>query len=416
MKSCALRIRLPLCLTFVLITGSWGSAWGENWPGWRGPQRTGVTSDAGVPLDWSPEENVLWTAPLPGVGTSNPIVWGGRVFLTASEGRDEGELHVLCFDRDSGRTLWDRRLWGTAPTLFYARSGMASASPVTDGEHVWAFFGTGDVFCLDIDGGLVWQRALSEEYGVFENRFGASSSPVLFEDLLIQQCDHYGDSYVIALDARTGGNRWKGDRPEAWHSWSSPQIVPVEERFELVLSGSEKLDGYDPRTGTRLWTVRGLARECVPTPVLGAGRLISVSGPNGVHVAVRPGGTGDVTDSHVEWRNERGTSFIPSGIVVGSQYFVADDKGVGACFDIQTGELLWRKRLGGRFTASPVAAGSRVFFTNESGTTLILDGARRDHHELARNELGEEVYASAAISQGKLFLRTPRRLVCVGGK
>lgn len=401
----------------LLVAGILSSiAKSENWPGWRGPARTGVAGDTDVPTTWSATVNVLWKVPVPGTGTANPVVWDDRVFLTASDGSDQGELHVFCFDRDTGRRRWHRRLWGTAPTLFYPKSGMASPSPVTDGKQLWAAFGTGDIFCFDLDGGLVWQRALSEEYGVFENRFGASSSPLLFEDTLIHQCDHYGASYVIALDKMTGANRWKADRPDVWLSWSSPQLVPVGDRFELVLSGSEKLDGYDLRTGKWLWTVRGLARECVPTPVLANGLLISVSGPNGAHLGVRPGGVGEVTESHVAWRSNRGTSFVPSGIALGERYYVADDKGIATCFDAATGTLLWRKRLGGRFTASPVAAAGRLFFTDESGSTLVLDATQPDYYELSRNETGEDVYASPAISQGRLFLRTAKSLICVGTK
>lgn len=388
----------------------------ENWPGWRGPNRNGVTSDTDVPTTWSATENVLWKMPLPGIGTSNPVVWGDKVLVTASEGRDQGELHVICFDRDTGRERWHQRLWGTAPTLFYGRSGMASPSPVTDGKRLFAFFGTGDVFCFELDGGLLWQRALADEYGPFENRFAASSSPLLFDDLLILQCDHYGASYAIALDQRTGANRWKSERPDVWLSWSSPQLVPDGDRVELVLSGSERLDGYDPRTGSPLWRVRGLARECIPTPLFGHGRLYVVSGPNGAHFAIKPGGSGDVTDSHVVWKNDKGTSFVPSAILVGDRYYIADDKGIGSCLDAHTGKTLWRKRFGDKFTASPVAADGKVFFTNEAGSTLVLDATQPEYVELARNEIGEEVFASAAISQGKFFLRTAKNLMCVGMK
>lgn len=388
----------------------------ENWPGWRGPNRNGVTTDTGVPTTWSATDNVLWKMPLPGIGTSNPVVWGDKVLVTASEGRDQGELHVICFDRDTGRERWHHRLWGTAPTLFYGRSGMASPSPVTDGKRLFAFFGTGDVFCFDLDGGLLWQRAIAEEYGPFENRFAAASSPLLFEDKLIVQCDHYGASYVIALDQQTGANRWKSDRPEVWLSWSSPQLVPNGDRFELVLSGSEKLDGYDPRTGSRLWTLRGLARECVPTPVIGHGMLFVVSGPNGTHFAIKPGGSGDITDSHVVWKNDKGTSFVPSAILAGERYYLADDKGIGSCMDARTGKLIWKKRFGDKFTASPVSADGKLFFTNESGSTLVLDATQASYEEVARNDIGEEVYASPAISQGKFFLRTATNLVCIGKK
>jgi outer membrane protein assembly factor BamB len=402
---------VPWLLVFTLCTSL---ARAENWPGWRGPSRNGVSSETSVPTTWSADENILWKVPVPGTGTGNPIVWGDRVFLTASDGRDQGELHVLCFDRDTGRTRWHRRLWGTAPTLFYPKSGMASPSPVTDGTYLFAPFGTGDIFCFDLDGGLVWQRALADEYGVFENRFGASSSPLVFADLLIHQCDHYGESYVIALDKQTGANRWKTDRPAVWHSWSSPQLVPAGDRFELIISGSEKLDAYDPRTGAWLWTLRGLARECVPTPVFAADLLISTSGPNGAHFGIKPGGRGDVTDSHITWRNNRGTAFVPSGIAVGDRYYIADDKGIASCFAADTGKLLWQKRLNARFTASPVAAAGKLFFTDESGTTTVLDATTPDYRELSRNPLGEPVYASAAISQGRVFLRTASHLVCVG--
>ncbi len=388
----------------------------ENWPGWRGPLRTGVTSDTGVPETWSPTENVLWKTPISGLGTSNPVVWEDRIFLTSAHGRDQSELHVLSFARDDGRLLWRQKLWGTAPTLYYTVSGMASPTPITDGERLFAFFGTGDVFCFDLDGRLVWQRALAEEYGAFENRFGASSSPLLFEDAVILQCDHYGESYVVALDKRTGANRWKADRAGSWLSWSSPQLVRGDDSTELVLSGSERLDGYDPRTGERLWTVRGFSRECVPTPVVGDGFVISVSGPNGVHCAVKPGGRGDVTESHVVWRNERGTSFVPSAILVGERYYVADDKGVASCFDAQTGKLKWRKRLEGKFTASPLSAEGKIYFTSETGQTIVIDAAKSEYHELARNELGEDVYASPSISNGRFYFRTPKHLICVGAK
>lgn len=387
----------------------------ENWPGWRGPYRTGLTLETDVPTIWSPAQNVRWKAAVPGTGISNPVVWDDQIFLTSSEGRDQGELHVICFDRDSGKERWHQRLWGTAPTIFfYPKSGMASPTSVTDGKHLWAFFGTGDVFCFNMQGTLIWQRSLAAEYGAFENRFAASSSPLLFEDKLILQCDHYGASYLIALNQNTGANEWKSDRPDVWLSWSSLQLVPVENRFELVVSGSERLDGYNPQTGKKLWTVRGMSRECVPTPVLGDGLLFAVSGPNGTHVAVKPGGTGDVTDSHVVWRNNRGTSFVPSGIVVGSRYYVADDKGIATCIECSSGKTLWRKRLGGNFTASPVVAGTKLFLTNEAGSTLVIDAANPEYEEVGRNEIGEDVHASLAISQGHVFIRTSKHLFCIG--
>lgn len=392
----------------------------DDWPGWRGPLRSGVTADRGAPLTWSATDNIRWKTPLVGIGISNPVVCGDRVFLTAAEGRDQGEVLVLCFDRDTGDIRWRRKLWGTAPsTFYYPKSGLATPTPVTDGERLWVFFSTGDLFCFDLDGGLLWQRALAKEYGPFENRFAASSSPLLFQhksphDTLILQCDHYGPSYLLAVESRTGANRWKAERPDVWLSWSSPQLIPVGGRFELLVSGSERLDGYDPVTGLKLWTVKGLARECVPTPLVHDGRAFVVSGPNGAHMAVEPGGKGDVTGTHVKWRSDKGTSFVPSGIIVNDRYYLADDKGIATCFRCDTGEILWRKRLHGKITASPVSFDGKILFTNEQGSTLVLDATRPDYEEIARNDLAEDVFASPAIAQGYLFFRTTKHLVCVG--
>lgn len=389
----------------------------ENWPGWRGPLRTGVTTETGVPWEWSADEGVLWRVDVPGAGISNPIVWDDRVFVTSSDGPKSDELHVVCLDRDNGREHWHLRLWGTAPTLSHGtKSSMASPSPVTDGRRVYAFFGTGDVFAIDFEGRLVWHRSLADEYGEFENRFAASSSPLLYGDLLLLQCDHYGGSYALGIDKATGENRWKTDRSDAWLSWSSPQLVPVDgtDRRELLLCGSERLDALDPLSGEKLWTVGGFAHECIPTPVLGHGLIYAVSGPNGDTFAIRPGGHGDVGDTHVAWKSPRGAPFVPSGILVGDYYYLVGDNGIGTCLDAHTGEELWRERFGGAYTASPVAADGRIYFTNEDGETLVIAADTPDFEELARNTLDEPVYASAAISQGHIFLRTSGGLFCVG--
>ena len=254
--------RCALLLMVVCLGVSTVSA--EDWPGWRGPQRNGISTDGRVPVTWSPTKNIAWKTPIVGSGISNPIVWGERVFLTASDGKRLANLHVLCLDRDTGRERWHARLWGSLPTRFHgSKSSMASPSPVTDGRHVWAFFGTGDVFCLEADGGgLVWHRSLAGEYGVFENRFAASSSPLLFQDMLLMQVDHYGDSYLVSLDQRTGGNRWKVDRPGRWLSWSSPQLIQREDGGWGETPDSYEdtsLRGQGPSTATQTsWGLLGL--------------------------------------------------------------------------------------------------------------------------------------------------------------
>ncbi|GAB4155963.1 MAG: PQQ-binding-like beta-propeller repeat protein [Planctomycetaceae bacterium] len=388
----------------------------ENWPGWRGPTRDGHSPETAVPVSWSKTKNIAWKTPLPGYGISNPIVWNERVIVTASDGFQLSNLHVICLSRDTGKVLWHQRFWGTAPTRHHNnKSSMASPAPVTDGQQIFAFFGTGDVFCLDMNGNLQWQRSLANEYGKFENRFAASSSPVLFEDLLLLQCDHYGDSYLLAIDKKTGANRWKTDRPGYWLSWSSPQLikVPGTNRHELIVSGSHKLDAFDPKSGKQLWHVEGMRRECIPTAVFGHGMIYAVSGPKGPTFAIRPGGKGDVTKTHIQWSNTRGAPFVPSAILVGDRYYLVDDSGIGTCLDAHTGKRIWQRRFGGRFTASPVAANGKIYFVDETGTTLIVDATSSAYREIARNKIGEPVFASPSISQGCFFLRSTRHLYCI---
>ncbi len=416
-KPCFLRRRsyTALAMACLALLCPARAAQAENWPGWRGPERTGVSADRGVPTTWSASEHVVWKTPLPGSGISNPIVWNDRVLCTSSDGARQQDLHVICLSTATGQQQWHVKLWGTAPTLYHeTKSSMASPSPVTDGQNVYAFFGSGDVFCIDLDGRLLWQRSLADEYGEFENRFAASSSPLLYDDLLIVQCDHYGASYLLAIDKHTGANRWKVDRPEAWLSWSSPIVADVAGRPELVVSGSEKLDAFDPRSGAKLWTCAGMARECIPTPIFARGLIYAVSGPGAASLALRPGGEGDVTQSRVVWSNTRGNPFVPSAIVVGDQHYLVDDHGIGTCLSAATGKVLWKKRFGGDFTASPVAADGKVYFTNENGVTLVLRTDTNKYEELARNSIDEPVFASLAIAGGRIYLRSASRLWCLG--
>lgn len=412
--------RLFFCL--LLFGGASVAAHAENWPGWRGPDRNGVSHETALPLNWSDRENVAWKTPLPGLGVAGPIIWGERIFVTDSDGPKLSNLHVICLSRDSGRELWHDQFWGTTPTLHHdSKSSMATPVPVTDGKHVFSFFGTGDVFCTTLDGDLVWQRSLASEYGAFENRFAASSSPLIYKDRVIVQCDHYGSSYVLAIDTATGANVWKIDRPDYWHSWASPQLVPVggntvksDGRYELILCGSEKLDALDPQTGAKLWTARGMLRECIPTPVFGNGLIYAVSGPKGPTLAIRPGGRGDVSETHLAWSATRGAPFVPSAIVVGNSYELVDDGGILTSLDASSGQQRWQKRLLGRYTASPIAGDGKIYFFNEEGTTTVISSEQTAYHELTHNAIGEPIFATPALSQGHLFIRTPRHLWCFG--
>jgi outer membrane protein assembly factor BamB len=195
-------------------------------------------------------------------------------------------------------------------------------------------------------------------------------------------------------------------------------LVPVtgSDRQEFVVSGSQKIEGYDPATGKKLWTVDGMRRECIPTPLFANGLIYAASGPKGPSMAIRPGGRGDVSNTHVLWRNTRGAPFVPSAILVGQNYFLIDDQGIGTCLNLSDGKSRWQKRFGGKFTASPVVAEGRVYFCDEAGVTTVIDGAKNEYTELAKNDVGEPIFASPAISQGCLFLRTVKHLICIDGK
>ncbi|MGE3313662.1 MAG: PQQ-binding-like beta-propeller repeat protein [Planctomycetaceae bacterium] len=402
-----------MILCALAAIGTCGIVRAENWPGWRGPDRSGVSSETNLPTTWTDSDNVKWKVALPGSGIASPIVWGNRVFVTESDGHRLGNLHVMCLDRETGREVWHQQFWGTAPTLYHQqKSSMATPVPVTDGKNVFAFFGTGDVVCLTVDGELLWHRSLATEFGPFENRFAASSSPLLFDDLLIVQCDHYGASYLVAIDQHTGADRWKVDRPECWLSWSSPQLIRDNKsgRRELLALGSHKLDAFDPQNGAKLWTVRGMSRECIPTPVFGDGLIYAVSGPKYPTFAIRPGGSGDVTDSNVVWSNPRGGPFVPSPLFVDGRYYLVDDSGIATCISAATGKLLWQKRLPGRYTASPVAGAGNIYFSNEDGMTTVIASGESKYRETARSSIADPVFASLAISQGSIFIRSATQL------
>jgi outer membrane protein assembly factor BamB len=384
-----------------------------NWPGWRGPDGTGVTAEKGLPVRWSATKNVRWKVPLQGAGVSAPVVWGDAVFLTASDGRLNDRLHVYCFHRADGRTLWHTRLFGSAPTDLFAPGGMAVPTPVTDGERLFVLFGTGDLACLDFAGKPVWVRSLAEEYGPFRNRWGMGSSPVLVDGLLVVQVDHWGQSYLLAIDPRSGANRWKTDR-DAAVNWSTPLAVRVKGRTQVVAVGTEKAKGYDAKNGAELWTVSGLNLQCIPTPVVLGDVLYAASGENTLAVRL-DGGRGDLTRTHVLWKSRRGAPFVPSPVAYGGRLYLADDKGWGTCLDAATGAQLWKERLGREFHASVLAGDGKVYYTNKEGVVTVLK-AGETFEPLARNDVGEAVMASPAVSDGQIFLRGEKHLFCIGEK
>lgn len=385
----------------------------ENWPGWRGPHNLGISTEKDLPLQWSASKNVCWKAPIPGAGVSCPVVWNDFIFLTGSDGRLNDRLHIFCFHRRDGRQLWHTRLFGTAPTDLYPPGGMAVPTGCTDGQYFYALFGTGDLVCLDFQGQPVWMRSLAEEYGPFRNRWGMASSPILVGDRLIVQVDHWSQSYLLAVDKRSGDNIWKTDRSTSVN-WSSPLAIQVKGRTEIIALGTTRVWSYDPKDGKEIWQASGPHFQCIPSPVVQGDLLFAASGENTLAIRL-DGNAGDVTKTHVLWTNKKVSPYVPSPLVYDGFVYVPGDRSFVTCLDAGTGKQVWKERLGQQYHASPVASAGRIYFASMEGVVRIIKAGPR-YELLAENDIGERIVASPALSKGQIFLRGDKHLYCISEK
>ncbi len=402
-----------LVLTALLCSAAAARA---DWPAWRGANQDGISSEKVLPVSWSATENVRWKAAVPGAGVSCPIVHGDRVFLTSSSGRSGEQLHLFCFHRGDGRKLWERRFFGSEVSEGqFAPGGMAVPTPATDGKRVYALYGTGDLVCVDLDGKPVWIRSLAEEYGPFRNRWGMAASPLLVGDLLVIQVDHYSKSYLLAVDAATGRNRWRTPRSAAVN-WTSPVAVRQGERTLLVAAGTGTLTAYDAATGRQQWSLGGLHAQCIPTPVVRGDRLWLGCGKHFTSLCIRLGQDKDGKPvARQEWKAVTKGVTIPSPLCLGEQLYYAEDAGFVACLNADTGKPVWRRRLSGGVQASPVAGAGKLYFAGTNGKVTVLQ-AGPEFKVLARNDIGERIVATPALSHGCIFLRGEKHLFCIGPK
>jgi outer membrane protein assembly factor BamB len=422
-----------------------------DWPQWRGPSGTGVAPDKNLPVQWSATENVAWKAPIAGLGVSTPIVSGNRVFVTSQMGAgplnpgnhprlvqgadaaaagevalggqargpdvtaDRTIFVVEAFNRTDGKRLWEYRLDADGPLQgVHEKHNLTTPSPATDGQMVYAWFGTGQLVALDMNGKLVWQRHLGKEIAPFDINWGHTSSPVVYQDTLILLCDHTLASYLLAVDKKTGKDRWKADRGKGRASYSTPLVIQTASGPELIVNSSARVDAYDPRNGTFLWHVGTDNRFPIPMPVFHDGVVYMSRGyRSGPYMAVRPGGRGDVTASHVNWLSATGAPYVSSLVYDQGLLYMANDVGVLAAAEATTGKKIWQERLGGVFSASPVAADGKIYFVSENGETIVLKSGPKPE-VLARNNLGERQLASLGVSNGQLFIRSDRHLFCIG--
>lgn len=384
----------------LLLAGCAGSG---DWPRWRGATGDAVSDAAPLPVSWSTTAGVRWSTRIPGEGSSSPIVSGDAVYLTSA--LDSGSRRLLhCLDRRTGALRWSLETRDENPERASALTGHAAATPAADGSRVVAVFGNAGVVCADPDGRPLWRR----RFGEFDSELGLASSPILHDGKAILVCDHDGDraksfdSFLVALDLRTGEPVWKAVRPGLFRSWSTPILASGR----LIVSGQDEVRAYDPSTGRLLWTVGGMSGWVTPSPVGADGLVIAVSGKDGPTVAMR-------ADGSIVWREERGGPYVCSPVVYEGLLYVGDESGRLVCREAGSGAVVYRDRLRGKFTSSPVAGDGKLYFTNEEGTTFVLR-AGRSFEILAENRLGEEVLASPAISGGELLLRTRTRLWCLG--
>jgi len=409
------RLMLALSLGVIVIGGRSTTAADANWPRWRGPNQDGHSSETGFPKTWD-DSSIVWKTPLKGEGLSTPIVWGERIFLTQARGRGKQRV-VLCIDRNDGRILWEKVAWTGTPEPSHRDNGWAAATCVTDGERVYAFFGHGGgLFCYTVDGKLVWNKPLGE----FKGPWGTAASPVLVGDLVIQNCDADADAYIIALDKKTGKQVWRTPR-DNFRGWSTPILVKTEKRDELVLNGDRGVRAYDPKTGKELWFCKSFNGRGTPTVTPSeAGLLHVVNGKPGDTYAIKPGGSGNVTKTHMAWHTRRsGGRDLPSPIAMGKYLLIANRRNaILTCYDTKTGKELWKSRIGRpKFTATPVAYDGVALFLSESGETVVVKPGD-ELNIVARNKItprdGEYFGSSITPSNGQLFLRGTRTLYCIG--
>jgi outer membrane protein assembly factor BamB len=381
----------------------------RDWPEFRGPTGQGLSDERGLPLTWSENRNVRWKTAIPGRGWSSPAIQGDQIWLTTAT--EEGKsLRAICVDRQTGviqQNIEAFRL--NVPVRVNAKNSLASPTPILDGNRVYAHFGAFGTACISQSGKVLWRTRLDYDNG----QHGPGGSPVLYEDLLIVNCDGMSVQYVAALDKWTGRIQWKQYR-KGNHAYSTPLIVRLAGGDQLISAGAFRVVAYEPRTGKEIWHVLyGDGFSNVPRPVFGNGLVFICTGfQQPSLLAIRMDGRGDVTKSHVDWRLDRGVPLTPSPLLVGEELYLINDNGIATCLDARTGKEHWQQRIGGSHSASPVYADGRIYFLSEDGQSVVI-APGKEFKILATNQLNGQTLASMAVSDGAIFLRSGSHLYCL---
>ncbi len=392
----------------------------ENWSRFRGPNGQGVSPESDLPIRWSSTENVAWKIRIPGVSWSSPIVWGDSVFVTTAT--EEGvSCRVIRIDRKTGNILWDNEVHRQKPGDMRRENSYATPTPVTDGKHVYAVFSDGTAVAVDFSGARQWINSEVK----FHSLHGLGASPILVGDQLVMPFDGsssvekrvgwktpWKDAVVVSYDTGTGAIRWRGRRGESRVGHVTP--ILIEQGRQIVSAGGDRVQGFDAESGDRIWSIYSQGEGVTPSPVVGDGLIYTSSGFEAPTIrAIRLGGVGDVTDTHIAWEQKKGVPALASPLYVGPYLYTVTRDNILHCFEGATGKLLWQHRLRGVYYPSPVLADGRIYMTSEEGVTLVLRPGPR-YEEIAQNDLGEMCRASMAVSQGNFFIRTAEHLYCIG--
>jgi outer membrane protein assembly factor BamB len=402
---------------FVLLAFA-ASAFADNWPQFRGPHGNGQSDATGLPVKFGEGENVKWKTPIPGKGWSSPVVWGERIWVTTAT-EDGKKMSVLCVDLKTGKILRDQLVFENEnPRFCHPTNSYASPTPTIEEGRIYVHFGSYGTACLDTETGeVLWTRRdlHSDDFR------GPASSPILHGDLLIVHFDGVDVQFLVALDKHTGKTVWKNDRDidygtdngDAMKAYSTPAVIEVEGRKQLISPAAVATLAYDPQTGRELWRVRHGGMNAAALPLFGGGLVYISAGSGGYDlVAVRPDGRGDVTDSHIAWRTGKSVPKRSSQLLLGDLYFMVNDTGIASCLDATTGDILWQHRFAGNYWASPIYADGRIYFFGQDGTIPVV-APTREFQLLAENKLADGFNASPAVVGRSLILRTKTHLYCI---
>lgn len=417
----SLRIT-TVALVAICLLASTVSA--ENWTRFRGDSGQGMSTETGLPVEWSSTENVAWKTEIPGQGWSSPVVHGDNVFVTSTT--NEGQsCHVICVDRRSGEIRWNTKVFEQTTNKKRKENSYATPTPTTDGKRVYAVFSSGAIVAVDLDGKVAWINDDVHFYG----HHGLAASPILYGDLLIMPYDGssdgennkvgwkipWEDAVVLAVDKSSGETRWRGKRGLSRLGHVTPNVMKVNGADQIISGSGDRVQGFDPSDGRLIWSIYSQGEGVTPSVIVRDGIVYSCSGFEAPTIRViRADGSGDVTDSHIEWEQTKGVPSLASMILVGPYLYSASVDGIATCFNAADGEIVWQGRIGGKHSSSPIYADGKIYFLSElEGETVIIE-AGPELKIVAQNRLDEVCKASMAASQGNLFIRSEQHLYCIG--